>query len=310
MRRGLTIALGALLFLAGYLAGRRPPPSPEPERAGRSVALASVPAASPPEKPPAFDPRLGALPLPELLAERAKVGDENLGRAASLDGELRRRMTQDPDVLESLLARFRTSPDRALAALLGGFRHPRIEAAALEMTGEGRAKASRLIALEVLDRLDHLAPENHAALLDRLRHENDPEVLAEGLYALPSGPVSPELRAASRVLLRSAAEHVDAQVRVRAALVLGQGPVEDADLPALLGRLADPAPEARSTAAASLRNYRGGQGESVRAALVARMSDAAESAEVRRQAWQTLSQFPMDPATWQAWEAYRRASFR
>jgi hypothetical protein len=310
MRRGLTLALGAALFLAGYLLGRRPaPPSAVRERPPAPAVQAPA-ADAPPEKPPAFDPRIGALPLPELLAERGKVGDENLGRAAALDAELRRRMSEDPEVLDALLARFRTSPDRALAALLGGFRHPKIEAAALEMTGEGRAKPARLIALEVLDRLDHLAPENHAALLDRLRHENDPEVLAEGLYALPGGPAPPELRAASRTLLRAAAEHVDAQVRVRAALVLGQGPVEDADLPALLGRLADPAPEARSTAAASLRNYRGGQGESVRAALVARMSDAAEHADVRRQAWQTLSQYPMDPATWAAWEAYRRASLR
>ncbi|HEX7898275.1 MAG TPA: hypothetical protein VF950_10980 [Planctomycetota bacterium] len=310
MRRALAVGLGVLLFLAGYAVGRRP----ERRNLPGTVLQAPAPAVHvphpEPERAPAFDPRLTALPLPELLGERGRTGDENPGRAAALDAELRRRMSEDPEVLDALLVRFMAAPDRALAALLGSFRHPRIEAAALALTETGRAKASRLIAFEVLDRLDHLAPENHAALIERLRTENDPEVLAEGLYALPHGPSPPELRAASRALLRSSAEHVDAQVRVRAALALGQGPVEDADLPALLGRLADPVPEARATAAASLRNYRGGQGEPVRAALAARMADVAEAAAVRRQAWQTLAQLPMDPATWAAWDAYRRATQR
>lgn len=310
MRRDLALALGALLFFAGFLLGRRPPaPAPAAVTVAAPPKLPeAVVAPREPEEAPAFDPRLSALPLGELLAERARAGDDKPGRAAAIDTELRRRMTEDPQVLEALLVRFRAAPDRPLAALLGSFRHPRVEAAALELSAPGAAKTTRLVALEVLDRLDHLSPESHAALVERLRHENDPEVLAEGLYALPAGPAAPERRADARALLRAAAEHVDPQVRARAALVLGQGPVEDVDV--LLGRLADTAAEVRATAAASLRNYRGGEAEAVRAALAGRMRDVGENADVRRQAWQTLAQFPMDAETWAAWDAYRRATSR
>jgi hypothetical protein len=311
-RWDVAVGFGVLLFFAGFFAARRPEvpaplPAAIPARTNIPVAFVHPPE---PDRAPAFDPRLKGLALPDLVGERGRVGDENPGRAAAIDAELRRRMSEDPEALDALLVRFKAAPDHALAALLGSFRHPRIEAAALELSEAGRAKPSRLIALEVLDRLDHLAPENHATLIRRLREENDPEVLAEGIYALPSGPSSPELRAEARALLRSSAGHVDAQVRARAALALGQGPVEDGDLGVLVGRLADSAPEVRATAAAALRNYRGGQGDAVRAALSARMADAAEDAAVRRQAWQTLSHFPMDPATWEAWEAYRRANQR
>jgi hypothetical protein len=311
-RWDVALGFGVLLFFAGFFAGRRPAEAPAPPPPRINVAAAFIPPRAEPEpaRAPAFDPRLRELPVPDLVGERGKTGDENPGRAAAIDAELRRRMAEDPEVLEALLLRFKASPDRALAALLGSFRHPRIETVALELSAPGGAKASRLLALEILDRLDFLAPENHALLVRRLREENDPEVLAEGLYALPRGPSSPELRAASSALLRGSAEHVDARVRVRAALTLGQGPVEDGDLSVLVGRLADPAPEVRATAAASLRNYRGGQGDAVRAALAARMTDAAEDAAVRRQAWQTLSHVPMDPATWEAWEAFRRANQR
>lgn len=309
--RGLGVLLLLAGFAAGYAIGRRPAPAAAPALAP-PPAEAVVPATSAPAEAPAprFDPRLAAAPLSELLDERRAVGERNAGRAAALDHELTRRMSGDPEVLEELLKRFRGSPDRGLAALLGSFRHPRVEAAALELSGSGFGKSTRLIALEILDRLDVLSAENASTLIERLRQENDPEVLGEGLYALPAGPLAPETRGAKRALLRGAAEHVDVQVRARALIAMGQEPLDDEDLPTLLAGLKDPAGEVRATAAAALRNYRGGRGESARAALVERMGDASEAAEVRRQAWRTLAQLPMDEATWRAWDAYKRATLR
>lgn len=311
LRADVGLAFAILLLAAGYLGGRResaPPPPPAPLPAPRDVAVHPPHAEPATERPPAFDPRLTGLALPALLDERGKVGDGNAGRAAAIDGELRRRMSEDPAVLEDLLGRFKAAPDRLLAALLGSFRHPRVEQAALELAAPGGPREARRIAFEVLDRLDHLAPENHAVLLGQLRLETDPELLAEGLYALPHGPAAPELRAASRDFLRGAVEHATPRVRAQALLALGLGALEDVDLPAVLGRLGDGAAEVRATAASALRNYRGGQGAAVQAALAARMGDVAEAPEVRRQAWQTLSGYPMDAPTWEAWSAYRRAT--
>ena len=118
VRADLALAFGALLFLAGLFAGRgatpvaapTPPPPPAPRRAEPHV---HVEPPSPPARAPAFDPRLSAIALADLLTERRKAGDENLGRAAAIDGELRRRMVSDPDVLEDLLSRFKTAPDPA-----------------------------------------------------------------------------------------------------------------------------------------------------------------------------------------------------
>ncbi len=240
--------------------------------------------------------------LPALLEARAEIGDEQLDQAVILDQELRRRMVENPEDLAAILALFQSSPDHHLTALLGSFRHPEIEKIATAMTAPGEAKDHRLLALEVLDHLDHLSPENHAQLLESVEYEDDPEILGAAIYALPQGVVEPDLRRKTQELLHGAAAHPEPRVRTQAALVMGMSLVDERDVDTLLQLMVDPAPEVRLTSIAALRNYRGGKGNAVVEALRMRLNDADEEFNVRKQAWKMLSRFPMDKGLYREWK--------
>ncbi|MCA8924469.1 MAG: HEAT repeat domain-containing protein [Planctomycetes bacterium] len=337
------LALGSACFAAGVLVGnagapgldpraRRPAPAGawrsaslrqrlrtlETERAGlereivelqRRAVYAEVAERADPTaqvaEPGAAEPALDGFALEDLLAARRACGHDDEAQGALLDAELRRRMIEDPEVLASLQGAFQRAPDATLAALLGGFPHPETERIALQMVAPGAPRQHRLQAFELLDRLDHLAPENHAALLDALRVETDPELLGAALYALPHGVVDPGLHERTQALLGSASTHQDAGVRARALLVLGLGPLDDDALPLALGRLTDDAPEVRATAVSALRSYRGRDVEAVTRALRARMNDAREAPAVRQAAWTTLAGFPLDREAHAEWSAFR-----
>ena len=177
----------------------------------------------------------------------------------------------------------------------------------LAMAAPDMSRESRLLALEVLDRLDQVSGRTHSRLLDQFEYETDPEVLGAALYALPHGQVDPELTERSRVLLSRAAENDDAELRARALLVAGMNVTGDEDIRWLLPRLMDPAPTVRATAAAALRSYRGSDPATVRDALLARINDPSEELAVRRQAWTTLGRLPLDASAYSSWKAYRHS---
>ncbi len=252
------------------------------------------------------DLQLEELPLAALLETRRELGDDHLDESVILDHVLRERMAQDPDVLAAVLDRFATNPDDHLVALLGSFPHPDTERLAVDLAAS-TDPAARLAAYDLLDHFEHVSPTTHAALLDQLEVEQSSDVIAAALYALPHGVVPPDLNRRTREILHRAAANSEAQVRARAAIVLGMGPVGDGDLDVLLSGVTDPAIEARVSAIAALRNYRGSQASSVKAALRARMNDALEAPSVRRAAWTMLASFTLAQEEYDEWKTLKHA---
>lgn len=234
--------------------------------------------------------------------------DEAAHEADAAYEALAAALAADPRAVERVAERFRGARDpleaEALAGVLGQFRDPAVEQAALEVATRSADAALRALGFYLLDALD--LPAAREAALAAIDRETDPAVRRAAIFALPPSDGASLDEAAEVVgrLVRVLRTDPDVETRRRAARGLGDwGQLVEAREALVAAMRGDPAPEVRAGAAFGLERARAGDAQ-VRAALVAALGDDDDL--VRENAWRALGALaPLPPAEHAAWLAYR-----
>ena len=180
-----------------------------------------------------------------------------------------------------------------VVAELGLIRDEAVENDAVRLAREG-SKAERLAGLDLLDLLDIENPDTRDIVLEILRTERDPEIVAAAIYALHRGVPSPSEVAGVLAALRPLLSRAEPEIRRRALLAWADWSADPAPLTAALG---DASVDVRAGAAFAVGITRADVPN--RAALLAEVvADESEDWGVRDVAWHALTRLPTDEATW------------
>lgn len=233
-------------------------------------------------------------------------GEEDEELRAFTQAKLLDQLQNDPQALQWALRELeqQAGSERAaeLAAVLGMIADADIEARALAMARNGNLD-QKLLGLELLDRLNIENPDTRQGVVDILRSEQRSEILAAALYALHPAVVAPAQASEVRAALRPLAGHAEVELRRRGLVALARWSSSSADLEPVVAGLADSSVDVRAGAAFALGQAPVKDG-AARAALSATLADPDEDWVVRELAWHSLSSFPQDAASHQAWAAF------
>ena len=241
------------------------------------------------------DPHLAPQPTVEELWARGKASKDVYQLGADTQTQLREAAQADPAVLRSLIHRFDTERDPKardmLQAVLSNIQSPEVLAMSTRLATSGDP-ARRQEGFAMLMQLSPNSPEVRELVKQALQSEQSPAVLSQALAALtPTVVAKPEAEGIV-AQLNQLAQHADPSVRSQSILQLAQWDKTGQVEARLSQALQDQTAEVRNAAVAAIGES-GIRTDSVKAALMGILGNAAESTQVKDHALHALERFSL-----------------
>ena len=244
---------------------------------------------------------IATLETTETLNELQRMTDSpnlfNDELADTLQQRLYTKLDTDPMATRQVLDAFIRSPDsemgQMLSSVLGLFKDAEIESAAMQLAGSGINADQRIAGLSLLRRLDIDNQASRQVVVKIIDTETDPEVVNAALYALK--PTVASKQEAQKVLhaLQRHLSSDDPETRRRSVIAYADWATGASNTQAIVNALYDDSVDVRAGAAFALSRSKH-RSESIRDALIAKISDGNEDWTVRDQAWQAVQSFELD----------------
>ncbi|MET0980686.1 MAG: HEAT repeat domain-containing protein [Telluria sp.] len=231
----------------------------------------------------------------DALWVQALAPGDRLNGGYDAEDALRKLVQSDPAARRKLLARYESAQTpqarELLKTILSTVQTPDVIFFANRLANSSNAQ-DRKTGFEMLHSVAPDAPETRALVRRTLAAEQSPEVLAGALATLQSGALDPEETAQMVAQLKGLSQHADPAVRSASIRQLGQWDKGGESEERLSQALADGTPEVRQAAIFAIAQA-GMRTPATKAALLALVSNPAETRDVRGSAMQVLERFAL-----------------
>ncbi len=231
----------------------------------------------------------------EALWAQALLPPERQQAGFDAEDRLRRMAQSNPVALRTLLQRF--DSDRSprardlLKSILSTVQTPEVVAFAVRLARSSDA-AERKYGFELVDSLAPDSAEARGLIRQALASEQSPDLLVQALQALKAGGAEPEEAEQTLAQLKVLTQHADANVRRHSIMQFAQWDKKGEGAPILTQALSDRSPEVRQAAVFAIAQS-GVRSDAAKASLMALLTNAQESRDMRGSAMQALERFSL-----------------